>query len=306
MRIGLTGGASTVDRMVDQAARAEADGFSSLWYPGAMGGDPLVAIALAGRSTERIELGTSVLQTYTAHPALQFARAAAVSAAVGRPGFVLGLGPSHRPAIEDAYGLSYEHPGRHTEEYMRVLASLLRGDRVDFEGEEFRVHLPAGAPPEQPVSLMVSALAPRMLRVAGSLTDGTILWMANSKAIASHVAPRVREAAASAGRPEPRVVAGLPVAVVDDESEGRRVASEIFAGYGILPNYRRILDIGGAEGPGDAALIGDEGSVTDQIRQLFDAGATDFWAAPFPVGDDHRRSRQRTRDLLRSLTQSSD
>jgi alkanesulfonate monooxygenase SsuD/methylene tetrahydromethanopterin reductase-like flavin-dependent oxidoreductase (luciferase family) len=68
MRIGLTGGASTVDKMVEQATRAEADGFTSLWYASAIAGDPLVAMAVAGRATSTIELGTSVLQTYTCHP----------------------------------------------------------------------------------------------------------------------------------------------------------------------------------------------------------------------------------------------
>jgi alkanesulfonate monooxygenase SsuD/methylene tetrahydromethanopterin reductase-like flavin-dependent oxidoreductase (luciferase family) len=139
------------------------------------------------------------------------------------------------------------------------------------------------------------------LRVAGELTDGTILWMANARSIETHVVPRITAAATAAGRPAPRIVAGLPIAVVDDEGEGRRAAAEIFAGYGVLPNYRRILDIGEVDGPADAAIVGDEASVTAQIESLADAGTTDFWAAPFPVGDDGRASRQRTLDLLRSL-----
>jgi alkanesulfonate monooxygenase SsuD/methylene tetrahydromethanopterin reductase-like flavin-dependent oxidoreductase (luciferase family) len=152
-----------------------------------------------------------------------------------------------------------------------------------------------------PIPLLVSALAPRLLRVAGELTDGTILWMGNAKAISSYVAPRIRAAAAAAGRPEPRIVAGLPVAVVDDESEGRSAAAAQFAGYGDLPNYGRLLDIGGAAGPADAAIVGDEASVAAQVEALFEAGATDVWAAPFAVGDDRKASRRRTRDLLASL-----
>jgi F420-dependent oxidoreductase-like protein len=302
MRIGLTGGAGGVDKMIDQAVRAEADGFSALWYASAVGGDPLVAIALAGRATSAIELGTSVLQTYTAHPVLQAARATSVAAALGRPGFTLGLGPSHEPVIADRYGLSYDHPGRHTEEYLRVLAPLLRGEPVSFAGADFKVNADPPTPTPLPVGLMVSALAPRLLRVAGELTDGTILWMANAKAIESHVAPRLRAAAESAGRAAPRIVAGLPVAVTDDEAEGRSVAAQQFSLYGTLPNYRRILDAGGAAGPADAALVGDEAAVTAQIEGLFAAGATDLWAAPFPVGPDSRASRARTRALLASLT----
>ena len=305
MRIGLTGGASSVERMIEQAQRAEADGFTSLWYASAVGGDPLVAIAMAGRATSTIELGTSVLQTYTAHPVLQASRAVSVVDGMGRAGFTLGLGPSHRPAIEDAYGLSYARPGRHTEEYLQVLTALLRGETVHFDGDELRVH--AGGPTNADrthVPILLAALAPRMLRVAGQLTEGTILWMGNEKAIEVHVAPRLRAAAAEAGRPAPRIVAGLPVAVHDDADEARAVAGSVFAGYDELPNYRRLLDIGGADGPADAAIVGNEAAVTARIEALFAAGATDVWAAPFPVGDDRSASRARTRTLLRELANS--
>ena len=139
------------------------------------------------------------------------------------------------------------------------------------------------------------------MRVAGEAADGTILWMGTAAAVESHVAPRIRAAASAAGRPEPRIVAGLPVAVHDDVDEARTAAAQLFAGYGELPNYRRLLDIGGADGPGDAAIVGDEAAVTASIQALFDAGATDVWAAMFPVGPDRSASRARTRTLLREL-----
>ncbi|MEY2470221.1 MAG: hypothetical protein QOF21_2919 [Actinomycetota bacterium] len=305
MRIGITGGGATADRIVEQAVKAEADGFTSLWYASAVFGDPLVAMALAGRATTTIELGTSVLQTYTCHPVLQANRAASTAATMNRPGFTLGVGPSHDMVIEGAYGLSYENVGAHTEEYLTVLGALLRGEGVAHKGDHFQVNIPVVAPLPQPssvpVSLMLSALAPRLLRVAGELTDGTILWMGNARSIETHVAPKINAAATAAGRPTPRIVAGLPVAVHDDVAEARATAAKNFANYGVLPNYRRILDIGGAAGPGDAAIVGDEGEVTAQIQALFDAGATDVWAAPFPVGDDGSASRQRTRALLKEL-----
>ena len=301
MRIGITGGGATADRIVEQAAEAEADGFSSLWYASAVFGDPLVAMALAGKATTTIELGTSVLQTYTCHPVLQANRAASTAATMNRSGLTLGVGPSHEIVIEGAYGLSYKGVGAHTEEYLTVLGALLRGEGVKHDGEHFRVNIPVVAPLPQPVSVMVSALAPRLLRVAGEMTDGTILWMANARSIETHVAPRINAAAAAAGRPTPRIVAGLPVAVHDDVTAARDTAAKSFANYGVLPNYRRILDIGGAPGHGDAAIVGDEAAVTDQIQALFDAGATDVWAAPFPVGDDRSASRQRTKALLKEL-----
>ena len=306
MRIGLSGLGRNVDRMVEQAQQAEADGFTSLWYASAVGGDPLVAMAVAGRATSTVELGTAVLQTYACHPVLQANRAAAAVSAIGAPGrFTLGVGPSHQPVIEGILGLSYGTPGRHTDEYVQILTALLGGEQVTFAGEELRVT--AGPPPLMDgakVPVLVAALGPRLLRVAGRHAAGTITWMANATAIERHVAPRIRKAAADAGRPDPRIVAGLPVAVHDDVAEAQSVAAQLFAAYGTLPNYRRILDVGGVAGPADAAIVGDEASVAAQIEALLAAGATDLWAAPFPVGDDRSGSRARTRALLQELASS--
>lgn len=304
MRIGLTGGAASVDKIVEQAQRAEADGFNALWYPSAVLGDPLVPIAIAGRATSTIEFGTAVLQTYTSHPVLMANRALSVTAAIDAPGrFTLGIGPSHHPVIEGMFGLSYDRPGRHTDEYVQVVTALLRGEQVSFEGDEFRVNAALAQGAEIPV--LVAALAPRLLRVAGQHAAGTILWMANATAIDSHVAPRIRKAAEDAGQPSPRIVAGLPIAVHDDAAEARSTAAAQFVIYGQLPNYQRILEYGGVTSPANAAIVGDEASVTAQIKALFEAGATDLWAAPFPVGDDKSASRARTRALLKELASSS-
>ncbi|WP_426574605.1 TIGR03564 family F420-dependent LLM class oxidoreductase [Aquihabitans sp. McL0605] len=302
MRIGLTGGASTVDKLVEQAQRADGDGFTSLWYASVVGGDPLVPMAIAGRATERIELGTAVLQTYPCHPLLQANRAASVVAGMGRSGFTMGIGPSHEPLVSGVYGLSYDHPGRSTEEYVRILAPLLRGEDVDVDGADWSAHTSGRAvAPAHPVPLLVSALGPRLLRLAGEHADGTILWMAPARAVGEHVVPRVTAAAAAAGRPAPRIVAGLPVAVHDDEVEARTAAVASSTMYAGMANYQRILELGGAATPADAAVVGDEASVTAQLQSLLDAGATDIWAAIFPVGDDRRGSIQRTTALLKSL-----
>jgi F420-dependent oxidoreductase-like protein len=301
MRIGLNGGASSMERMVEQAQQAEADGFSALWYPSAVAGDPVTPMAMAGRATTSIELGTSVLQTYTSHPVLQANRVAAAAWAMGRPGFTLGIGPSHQPVIAGSYGMSYDTVGQHTEEYVEILCALLRGEPVDTAGAELTLRGVGAQPVRQPVGVLVAALAPRLLRVAGAVADGTILWMGNARSIETHVAPRIAKAAADAGRPAPRIVAGLPVAVHDDAAEARDVASRQFSIYGQLPHYQRILQHGAADGPADAASVGDEASVAAQLQGLVDAGATDIWAAVFPVGDDRGGSRRRTRDLLQDL-----
>lgn len=304
MRIGLTAVAGTTDKIIEHAQAAERDGFRSLWFASYLAGDPLVAMAVAGRETERIELGTAVLQTYPCHPVLQANRAVAAANAVGRPGLTLGVGPSHQPVIEGMFGLSYDHPGRNTEEYLRILAPLLRGEPVDVEGQDWTAH-GASAPVEQPVPLLLAALGPRLLRVAGELADGVVLWMAPVKAVETHVVPRLHEAASAAGRPVPRVVAGLPVAVHDDLDEARAATAETAARYENLPNYQRILERGEVDSAIDAAILGDEASVTRQLHALLDAGATDIQAFIVPCGadrDQRRHSIQRTRDHLASLT----
>lgn len=302
MRIGLTGGGASVDRVVRQAKEAEEDGFSALWYASIVTGDPLVAMAIAGRETSTIELGTAVLQTSPCHPLLQANRVSSVVDAMGRPGFTLGIGPSHEPVIRGAFGLSYDHPGRSTDEYLQILTALLRGENVDFDGSDWSAHTAGRAvPPSHPVPVLVSALGPRLLRVAGEHADGTVLWMAPARAIETHVAPKLHAAAAAAGRPAPRIVAGLPVAVHDDIAEAHAAASASSSMYAQMENYTRILEIGGAGTPADAAIVGNESSVTSQLQSLLDAGATDIWAAVFPVGDDRRASMRRSKDLLQEL-----
>ncbi|WP_018637034.1 TIGR03564 family F420-dependent LLM class oxidoreductase [Parafrankia elaeagni] len=305
MRIGLTGGAPTPDKIVKQARQAEEDGFHALWYASLVTGDPLVAMALAGRETTGIELGTAVLQTYPCHPLLQANRVSSVTAAMGRPGFTLGIGPSHESLVRDAYGMSYDHPGRSTEEYLTILGPLLRGEDVDFQGQDWSARS-AGrvTPPAHPVPVLLAALSPRLLRIAGQLADGVVLWMAPPRAIETHVAPRLHAAASAAGRPAPRIVAGLPVAVHDDEAEARAATAATATGYAGMANYQRILALGGADTPGEAAIVGAEGSVRAQLQGLLDAGATDIWANIVPVGGTREArldSVRRTTSLLQEL-----
>ena len=306
LRISLTGGGPSVDRIIDAAQKAEADGFAGLWFPGGGGAlDPLVLLGVVGRATERIELGTSIVQTYTRHPVLMAQQAATVGAAIGDSSrFTLGIGVSHRPVIEGVYGLDYDSNARHLHEYLTVLSALLGEGRVSFTGEEYTARADLGQAGDTSVGLVVAALASRSLTSAGELSDGTVTWMANAAAIESLVAPTINAAAEAAGRPAPRVVVGLPVAVTDDEDAARETAARQFAVYGTLPNYQRVLAAGGISTPAEAAIVGNEQQVGDAITALFAAGATELWAAPYPVGDDREgrsASRQRTMALLREL-----
>ncbi len=302
MRLGTTcGGGTPTNRVVDLVTRAEEDGFTSVWFPGGGGADALPSMAVAGRATERIELGTAIQQTYLCHPILAAQRAVAVADAMGRPGFTLGLGPGHRPHIEGVYRQDYDHVGQHTEEYVEIVGRLLAGESVDVRGEQ--VSAAGGvklASVPQHVPVLVAALGPRLLRVAGQRAQGTILWMANATSIRDHVAPRLRDVVGGSGR----IVAGLPVCVTDDVDGARQTAGTLFEAYGTLVNYRRILEVGGITSPADAVIVGDEQSVAAQLDDLVDAGATDIWAAAFPVGDDRKASLSRTRRLLVDLASS--
>ena len=302
MRIGLFIGTHSVPWDVlgqaDQVVAAEKDGFDSIWFAQVGGADVLTVLALAGPKTSRIELGTAIVPTYTRHPNVMAQQALTVNAAAGGR-LTLGIGPSHRPAIE-RLGLSYDHAARHVREYLSVLRPLVDTGRVSFKGKVFNITTGIQAP-GPPFPILISALAPLMLRVAGELADGTITWMVGRRALEARVRPGITAAAAAAGRPPPRIVVGLPVAVCDDDAAGRERAGRVFHGYGSLVNYRRMLDAEGAEGPADIAIVGSEAQVERDLRRFAEAGATDVILSVFPVGEDAAASIARTRALLKSL-----
>lgn len=301
MRIGIFyGGTNDVDGQVDAVVQAENDGFESIYFGQIFGPDVMTVLALAGQKTNRIELGTSVVPTYPRHPHVMAQQALTVQAATnGR--FNLGIGLSHHTVVEGMWGLAYDRPGVHMKEYLAVLLPLINEGRVAFNGDFFRVNASLTVPVPKPPSILIAALAPMMLRLAGELTDGTITWMSGPKTIESHILPRITKAAESAGRPAPRIVAGIPIAVHDDVAEAKEKAARAFQVYGALPNYQRVLGKEGVEGPADIAIVGDEAACERGIREMASAGATDLLAASFPVGDDPKASLARTRALVKSL-----
>jgi F420-dependent oxidoreductase-like protein len=291
-----------IDELVANAQWAEAAGLATAWVPHIPWSlDALTALALAGRATSRIELGTAVVPTYPRHPLALAQQALSTQAACGGR-LLLGIGPSHPVVIENMHGLSYEKPVRHVREYLDVLDRAFAGPgQVQYEGDLYRVNALLQVPDATPVPVMLAALAPLMLRLAGSRTEGTITWMADERAHAEHVVPRINAAADEAGRPAPRVVAGLPVAVCDDADEGRERAARLFSVYEQIPTYRRILDRGETGTPAEVSIIGTEAQVTRRLQSYRDAGVTDLAAAVFAVGSDRDASRRRTRELLASV-----
>jgi F420-dependent oxidoreductase-like protein len=289
VRIGIgigdiAGRAVDMDALVQQAQRAEEAGFSSVWLANIFGMDALTAAVVCGRATKRVEVGTGVVPTYPRHPFAMAQQAVTVNAAIGQR-LLLGIGLSHQIVIEAMLGMSYARSYSHMKEYVAALAPLVREGKVAFNGELYRVNAQLRVPGSAPVPILLAALAPKMLALAGSVADGTVTWMTGAKTLANHIVPSIRAAAEAAGRPAPRVVAGLPIAVTDDPGEARNVAGKTFRGYGALPSYRAMLDREGAAGPGDIVVAGDEAAVSAQLDALAAAGVTDLMAVPFAVGD---------------------
>ncbi|MFP8882048.1 MAG: TIGR03564 family F420-dependent LLM class oxidoreductase [Myxococcota bacterium] len=294
MRIGVMSGATggpdgEIDGLVARAKDLEARGFHSIWMANIFGLDAITALAIVGRETARIELGTAVVPSYPRHPvAIAQQCLTAQAAADGR--FVLGVGLSHKLVIENMLGLSYEKPARHMREYMAVLGPLLRGEPVKFAGEHYQVNAAVQVPGAAPVPVVIAALGDHMLKIAGQTSDGSILWMTGPATIENHIVPKLSAAAAAAGRAAPRVVAGFPIILTNKPDEARENIGKLLTMYGQLPSYRAMLDKEGLAGPADLAIVGDEVVLNAELDRLRDVGVTDFDAAIMPVeqGADDR------------------
>ncbi len=314
MRIGLMIGSdkerSRADRLnglLDDGKAAERDGFASFWIPQVPGYlDAMTAVALLGHVTDRIEIGTAVVPIQTRHPLIMAQQALTTQiSCAGR--FTLGIGPSHHWIITDQLGLPYDKPALLVRDYLDVLDAAFAGPGpIAVDNNSFRVHSPVDVTEDFGVPVLVAALGPAMLRLAGERTGGTILWMADERAIGDYVVPRITGAAAAAGRTGIRVVAGVPVALCpSSEADGaREYASEVLGHADFSPNYIRLLEHGDAEDVGDTMAAGDESSVLRRLQSYRDAGVTDLAVRVVPLGQDARErsaSRRRTQEFVASL-----
>ena len=293
--------------LIADGRAAEDAAFASFWIPQVPGYlDAMTAVALLGQASGRIELGTAVVPVQTRHPISMAQQALTMQmACAGR--FTLGIGPSHHWIIGDQLGLSYDRPASLLRDYLQVLnAAFGQPGPVDVENETFRVHSPMDVTEPTTMPVLLAALGPTMLRIAGEHTDGTILWMADERAVADHVAPRITAAAAQSGRPQPRIVACVPVAVCseNDVDSARAYANDVLGHADVSPNYVRLLEHGDAQDVGDTMAAGDEDSVMARLRRYRDAGVTDLAARIVPLGADstaRAASIRRTREFLASI-----
>jgi F420-dependent oxidoreductase-like protein len=299
--------ARKVSRMLADIEWAESAGMDTAWIPQVPNDfDALLAVALMGTRTTRIELGTAVVPLQAQHPIALARQALSTQAATGGR-LALGVGPSHHWIIQDMLGLPYERPAAYTRDYLEVLNTALAGPGpVDVENDTFTVHNPLDLAPVAPLPVLVAALGPVMLALAGEHADGTVLWMADERNVAEHVVPRITKAADNAGRPAPRIVAGIPVCLCapSEVDTARERANRILGEAEVSPNYQRLLDHGDARDVGDLCAAGDEEAILARMRRFADAGVTDLSVRLLPIGDNRDElvaSKRRTREVIAEL-----
>lgn len=310
MRIGVMIGpergdsARKTERLLADAKWAESAGLDTAWIPQIPTDyDALTAVALMGTRTSRIELGTAVVPLQAQHPVALARQALSTQAATGGR-LALGVGPSHHWIVQDMLGLPYERPAGLTRDYLDVLDAARNGPGpIDVENRTYTVHNPLDLAPVAPLPILLAALGPVMLTLAGERADGTVLWMADERAVAEHVVPRITKAAEAAGRPAPRIVAGIPVCLCrpSETDAARERANRILGEAEISPNYQRLLDYGDARDVGDLCAAGDETAILQRLRRFADAGVTDLSVRLLPLGesrDELVASKRRTREMI--------
>ena len=302
MRIGINATGlvqkANVEVFIEHAKAAEADGFASYWvaeHP--TGGlDALTVLAVVGQHVDRMELGTAVIPTYPRHPMVLAGQTLTVQSAIRGP-LTLGVGLSHQVMMKQL-GLEDDKPIRHLRDYLSILVPLLRTGKVAYHGPSLSCTAEVFKPSAAPPPVLVAALGPQALRATGELADGTSLAWVGPNTIRDHIVPIMAEAAATAGRPAPRVLATLPVCVTNNPDAIRERISRTSAMYGQLPSYRAMFEREGVEQPGELAIAGSEAHVEDALGRLAEAGVTDYAASEATPSPEEKL---RTRELLKRL-----
>ena len=228
MKIGINGSTDialgvSIHDMVDHVAEAEAAGFASYWLAQLAVPDALTVIAMMGSRTSTIEIGTAVIPTWPRHPLMLAAQALTVQEAIGNR-LALGIGLAHKVSVESTLKIPFATPAKHMDEYLSVLLPAMTDRKVSFTGDIWSAEVEGivGVPGATPPKVLLAAMGPRMLRLAGARTDGSILWLSGPKAIAEQIKPALDAAAEAAGRPTPRIVASVPVCVTSSRRRRAR------------------------------------------------------------------------------------
>ena len=292
---------------VERIQAAESAGVPAVWLTQAgLSADSMAIIAAAAATTERIRLGTAIIQTWPRPPVLIAQQTLAIaSLAPGR--FRLGIGPGTAAGMEPLYGVRWRRPMTHLREYLTSLRALLHDGQVDMDGAFVKARARIAAPVDVPV--LASALALGAFRVCGELADGAISWMCPWSYLHDAALPAMAAGASAAGRPAPMLVAHVPVCLSEDVATVRTAAREQAGRYGGFPNYQKMFALAGypdvANGYPDALIddlvvSGDEQNIQARLKTLLSQGATEIIAHQLFVTPDRDAETRRFFDLLGS------
>jgi F420-dependent oxidoreductase-like protein len=290
------GGADALSFAIERAREAEAAGVDDIWLNQGLDLDGITVAALVAREVPRVIVGIAAVPMYPRHPVMLASQAKAAQLAAGGR-FALGIGLGHKAQVEGVFGVPFDRPIRHLRDYLRIVRSLLDTGTAEVRGVTVTADLsgvPAGAlrggvTPRVP--LLVAAMGPQALRAAGELADGTLPYLAGPRTLAALIVPAISEAAAEAGRPAPRIAAGVPASVTVDPEGARAHAFRYLGGNARNPSYQAVLEREGISHPADLALVGDEETVAAGLRRYLDGGATDIRVSPAAFATDEERLR---------------
>lgn len=255
----------SLDKALERVALADRLGYDSAYVTHIAGRDSLTLLMAYAAASERIRLGTGVVPIFTRTPATMAQTAATIDEYSGGR-MVLGLGVSHKVTVENWHGQKIDKPVTQMREYLGAVRAILRGEtppdserfptKFAFMGYEARAELP----------IYVAALSPNMVRLAGELADGVMLWLCCPSYIRDTVIPSLREGVEASGRSfdDFDIVAAVPIGLTDDPGAARATFRQDLVPYASLPFYRVMLE---ASGFGEEIAAFDAGMAAGDIER---------------------------------------
>lgn len=308
-RVGIVvSGHDSLD-VLEQIQQAETLGIPAAWLTtGGSGRDALTLFAAAFERTSHILLGTSITPILPRHP-IAVAQQVQVLSQLGPARFRLGIGPSHKPSMEEMFGLKFNKPLLHLQEYLQILKALLQEGVVDFDGDCYQAHASIPTPTHVPV--MASALREQGFRVCGAAADGAISWLCPLLHLRNIALPAIKKGADEAGRQPPPLIAHAPICVHDNPGEVRRAARQQLAHYPRLPFYAKMFADAGfpeaLQGSWSDSMIdtvvlsGDEETVANRLKEFLSIGADELVLTLISAGQDQEGSRNRSLNLVAQI-----
>ena len=304
--IGVVVTGATASDTLANIRLAEHLGIGAVWLTsGGGGGDSLTVLAAAAEQTERVLLGTSIMQLWSRHP-VAVAQSARVIAAIAPGRLRLGIGPGHQQDMEWTFGVDYRTPLSHLREYIRILKQLLQQGEVHHEGQYYVAR--AGIPEPLDVPVLGSALRRRSFEMCGAEADGAITWVCPQQYVREVALPSLRDGALQAGRDTPPLLVHAPICVHEDMEQVRTAVRKEMGYFPRSRSYSRMFADAGfpktrSTGWTDdliaaVTLAGDEDAVTQKLDSIFARGVSEVVATVITAGEDRASSAQRTMRLL--------